>query len=301
MTWRKGVNIGIPTYNGAHRVEGLLENLRQRTSPSVPYEIWVADDSGRPEHQEKVRQICIRYGVHLAINPVNKGLPATWNVLVRSTDHEKVVLLNDDVLMAKDWLSYIDYAIEKNPGVGSVGMNFRFIEPRDAFQILQGPDAKVIPLNVRYVNGNLVRNERFSSMPEQVDEAPGKVMCPPGCGFGFLRSTYERVGGFDERYRCFYEETDFGVACAQIGMPAITLPVPHDNYHMWSATFASAPEIPASSIMADSRRKFIEKWSQILGTKFNDAPDIHPLLMDKIQPFPVRWLGVNKREREVIL
>jgi GT2 family glycosyltransferase len=296
--YREGAAIGIPTYNGWHRVRWLLENLRQRTDQNgYPFAVYVVDDSGKEMHQSLVRDACREYGATFLYHPSNRGLPAAWNTLVRASDREMVVLLNDDVLMARDWLSYLSYAVMNNPKIGSASLNCRFITLEDVPEILKGPDAKVLPLNVRYENGVLIRNERFKEMPQQQDEWPGRVMCPAGCAFGFRRETYELVGGFDERYRCFYEETDFGVACAWRGKPTITLPVPHDNYHLWSATFASAPEINAGQIMNESREKFKAKWSQILGFQFNDAPDLHNPLMNKIPPTEVYWLDPWKRPR----
>lgn len=298
MSFKQGAGIFIPTYNGAHRVRDLLQNVRQRTGTNVPYEIVVCDDSGKTEHQERVRRICADYGARFIFNPKNRGVAASWNALVRSTDHEVAVLLNDDVLVARDWLEYLVYAVVSNPKVGSFSINCLFIEAGDAAAIVRGPDAQVVPLNVRYRNGILVRNERFPEMPRQGDGVPGRVMCPAGCAFGFRREVYDRVGGFDERYFAFYEETDFGVSCAYHGMPAFTLPVPHDNYHIWSATFSSAPELPAGRIMAESKKKFVAKWSSTLGRGFQDAPDIHPILMNKIPLFPVKWLGAGKVPRE---
>lgn len=298
---KPGIMIGIPTYNGAHRVEMLLTNIKQRTPLDQPFEIVVCDDSGKQGHRNRVRDICAAHGATFVFNEKNKGVAGSWNTLVRSTDHEMAVLLNDDVLVAKDWLNYLTYAIRENPAVGSFSMNCRFITADDAKEIVKGPDSKVIPLNVHYRGTHLVRDERFKEMPIEEDHNPGRVMCPAGCLFGFRRETYEKVGGFDERYRAFYEETDFGVSCASRGMPTFTLPVPADNYHIWSATFASAPEIPAGQIMKDSKARFVEKWSKNLGIKFNDAPDIHPLLMDKIPLMKVKWLGIGKRQREETL
>lgn len=295
---KPGIMIGIPTYNGAHRVEMLLTNLKQRTPLDQPFEIVVCDDSGKPHHRDRVRNICAAHGATFVCNLKNKGVAGSWNTLVRATDHEMAVLLNDDVLVAKDWLNYLTYAVRENPAVGSFSMNCRFITADDAKEIVKGPDSKVIPLNVYWKGTHLVRDERFKVMPLEEDNHCGRVMCPAGCFFGFRRETYEKVGGFDERYRAFYEETDFGVSLAHRGMPTFTLPVPADNYHIWSATFASAPEVPAGQIMKDSKAKFVEKWSKILGIKFNDAPDIHHLLMDKIPLMKVRWLGIGKKPRE---
>jgi len=295
-----GVMIGIPTYNGWHRVRDLLLNLKQRTDPLIPHQIVICDDSGKEGHRQRVREACVEFGATYIENRKNSGVAASWNALVKSTDHDAAILLNDDVLVANGWLGPIVYAIRENPGAGSVSMNCLFITTSDVQKILEGPHAKAIPLNVRYENGVLIRNQRFLEMPKQEDHHPGRVMCPAGCAFGFRRKIYDLVGGFDERYFAFYEETDFGVACAQRGMPAFTLPFPNDNYHIWSATFGSAPEIPAGEIMNQSRNKFVAKWSAILGRNFQDAPDIHNLLMDKIGKFPFRWIGVGGQREEVL-
>jgi GT2 family glycosyltransferase len=300
-----GVTIGIPTYNAAkgdcHRLDDLLNNLRQRTRDTIPCEIVVCDDSGLPGHQEKVKAVCGKYGAQFLMNEKNRGVPASWNRLTRFSMREVMVLLNDDVLVAKDWLDYLAYAIMENKKVGSVSLNCRFITASDSDEIIKGPDAKVIPLNVRYEGSTLIRNERFASMPPDEDNPPGRVMCPAGCAFGFRREVYQQIGGFDQRYFAFYEELDFGVSCAKLGMPAMTLSVPSDNYHIWSATFGSAPEIQAGKIMLESRKAFVEKWSKILSVKINDAPDIHNLLMDPIPPIPVKWLGLGKVVKEGIL
>lgn len=296
------VTIGIPVYNRGEKLSDLLENLRQRTSREIDHEIVVVDDSGRSEHRRVVATTCSKYGVSFLAHEKNRGVAAGWNTISRYCNRsELVVILNDDVLVANDWLSYMVYALENNPKVGSFGMNCRFISQGDAAEIVKGPDRKVIPLNVHWRGSELVRNERFPAMPAEEDGAPGRVMCPTGCFFGFRRAMYNLVGGFDERYFAFYEETDFGVACAYLGYPSFTLGVPDHSYHMWSASFGSAPEIDAGGVMARSRSAFVEKWRAILSVPFNDAPEIHSLLMDRIPPLPVRWLGLGKKQREEIL
>lgn len=295
------VTIGIPVYNRGASLPDLLRNIRQRTSIADSYEIVVVDDSGKDYHQKVVREACSRYDAKLVIHPKNRGVAAGWNSISKSSSSEFVVILNDDVFVANDWLSYMAYALRENPKVGSFGMNCRFIEKSDAAAILKSADAKVLPLNVHWRGSTLVRNERYKSMPVEEDGAPGRVMCPTGCFFGFRREVYDLVGGFDERYFAFYEETDFGVACAQNGYPSFVLGVPDHNYHMWSASFASAPEISAGTVMARSRESFVRKWSEKLGVKFSDAPELHSLLMDKIAPIEVKWLGQGKVERRELL
>lgn len=292
------VTIGIPVYNRGARLVDLLQNLRQRTSKDIEHEIVVVDDSGKDYHRKIVQEACQKYEARFVCHERNRGVAAGWNTITgfgRGSDF--VVILNDDVFVANDWLRYMAYALEKNPGVGSFGMHCRFISKEDAPAIIRGPEEKVIPLNVHWRGAELVRNERFRSMPTEEDGAPGRVMAPTGCFFGFRREIHEMVGGFDERYFAFYEETDFGVACAHKGYPSFSLGVPDHNYHMWSASFGAAPEIDAGGVIARSRAAFVAKWSAILGVKFSDAPEIHSLLMDRIKPMQIKWLGLGRAER----
>lgn len=290
------VTIGIPTYNGYQRVENLLLNLQQRTPKDIPHEIVVCDDSGRPDHRAKVEKICAKYGARFIYHEVNRGVPTAWNTLTKSNNSEYVILLNDDILVADQWLKFPWHALRSNPTVGSFGLHCYFITASDVPALLQGPTAKVIPLNVRWVGDKLIKDERFESIPVEEGGTPGRVMCPTGCAFGFRKSVWNLVGGFDERYKAFYEETDFGVSCAYYGLPSYQLCFP-GNYHIWSQTFASAPEINASAILNDSRRKFVEKWSARLNIRFSDAPELHNLLMDKIPSMEIKWLNEHHLEQ----
>lgn len=295
------ITIGIPTYNGAQRVESLLINLRQRTPSDIPYEIIICDDSGKEEHRSRVKIICDKYNAKFIKNTKNSGVPFSWNRLVEAGDSKHIILLNDDILVANQWLRQPWYAMQNNPLVGSFSLYCYFIDPGDVPALLVSPEAKIIPLNVRWVGNNLIRNERFTELPKEVGHNPGRTMAPAGCSFGFTREMWNKVGGFDERYHAFYEETCFGVSCAQLGFPSMQLGPPPGNYHIWSQTFATASEINAGQIMQDSKRKFIEKWTARLGIQINDAPDIHPFLMDKIPPIEVKWLDENCIERTSII
>jgi hypothetical protein len=53
--------------------------------------------------------------------------------------------------------------------------------------------------------------------------------------------------------------------------------------------------------MSESKRKFLEKWRSRLGIEINDAPDIHPFLMDKIPPMEISWLDENNNKINSII
>lgn len=270
--------VGIPTYNGAYRVDWLLQSISMRTPAGADYKIIVADDSGRPEHQEKTRDIVEKWKhnipVELLINDKNLGLSSTWNRIVKSQDSTHVILINDDIIVAQDWLETMVYFLDNNPKAGSVSHYCYFITKEDIPKLLSGPGAIVVPRDPF----TKVPNQKYSDEREY----PGRVMAPAGCFFGFRRTIYNEIGGFDGNYYAFYEESDFGTTLASRGYPTYMLCYPK-NWHLWSATFGEAPEIPASDVMSRSRQYYIQKWQ-------GHFEVTHPRYMDKIPFQKVKWL-----------
>jgi GT2 family glycosyltransferase len=128
------------------------------------------------------------------------------------------------------------------------------------------------------------------------NEQPGRVMAPSGCLFCFSRDKYNLAGGFDEHYYSFYEEADFGTTLASKGYCSYCLCWPK-NFHLWSATFGSAPEIDASKVMIDSRMYYINKWGA-----HHDGPNgTHKRFMSKIPFHRIKWIFKDKEYEDLIL
>lgn len=289
------VLIGIPTYNGAHRVDWLLQSISMRTDKAqlkfykdIDYKIIVCDDSGKKDHQEKTVNVVNKWKssipVDIIINDKNLGLAASWNRIVKSQDSEYVILINDDIIVANDWLETMTYFLDKNQKAGAVSHFCYFITNDDIPQLLSSLNATVKP------------RDPFTKVPtgehSDQNEHPGRVMAPAGCLFAFRREIYNEIGGFDENYRVFYEESDFGTNLASHGYPCYVLCYPR-NWHLWSATFGNAPEIRASEVMNDSRQYYIKKWN-------GHFEVTHPRYMDKIPFQKIKWLYKDKTCEDMI-
>jgi len=280
--------VGIPTYNGSHRVDWLLQSISMRTPMDADYRIVVCDDSGRPEHQGMTRAVVEKWKsqlpVDLIVNEKNLGLSSTWNRMIKSKDSEHCILINDDIIVASYWLESMTYFLGNNPKAGSAGHYSYFITKDDVSQLLSSPDAIVTP------------RDPFTKEPNQKwtddNEYPGRVMAPNGAFFGFRRAVYDEIGGFDPNYYTFYEESDFGTSLASHGYPTYALSWPR-SWHLWSATFGSAPEIEASKVMNNSRQYYIKKWQ-------GHFEVTHPRYMNKIPFMNVKWYYKGKGYEAVL-
>lgn len=247
------VTIGIPTYNGAQRLDWALKSLSMRTTGSIPFDIVVVDD-GSPNVQG-TRDVCSRYSTRLIEHGSNKGIPAAWNTLTNAFENRLVVLINDDVIVPSGgWLESLTYCLDNSPNVGVVGESWHAFLPDEAGALLAGTesDRNVTPRDPMKV-ADASRREKYE------DTNPGRVMCPTGQLFAFRRNDHGRIGGFDERFKSFYEESDFGTSMAKAGLIGVQLTWPF-CWHLWSATFAQNPELQAGQRIANSRALYRQKW-----------------------------------------
>lgn len=247
------IAIGVPTYNGAARANELFQSILLRTSLAKVEVVLVDDGSPRVEETRALARawesrLPLKYVEH----GVNRGISAAWNTATRNSEADIVVLANDDVIVPSgDWLSAIAHPLKHSPQVGGVGVNWHAFLSSDVSRLLID-DREVTPRDP--VSKALAPERRnYEQGP------PGRVMCPTGQLFAFRRADYDSIGGFDDGYVSFFEESDFFTSMAAAGKISIQLNYPM-CWHRWSATFGSNPELNASARMDASRRRYIEKW-----------------------------------------
>jgi GT2 family glycosyltransferase len=281
------VHIGIPTYNGAQRTEWLVRSLERAGGlPSRDVAITILDD-GSPRAQELPALLALsqRYGLNLLSHPKNTGITQGWNDIIGFVDSELVVLLNDDVLLTPKWLDHLVYFLDNN-ACGGASPNLFFHTPEDVPDLLAG--RPVTPRDP-YTK---VPNPNYPGYPIDPEDYPKVAIASSGSGFGFHRSTYTAVGGFDERLRNSHTEIWFGTAMAQIDRPSFVLT--DRIWHLWSASFRENPELHAG--LSKDGDTFMAKW----------GPDSSKYMvgMCGIEGEPargmrrVKWLDTNDRPRE---
>lgn len=292
------VLIGIPSYNGWNRVDWLLKSIWLKNSEEdkkilQDCKIVICDDSGKEEHRNKVRDVVHKWKndlpVELIINEKNIGVPSSWNRLVRSGDSQHVILINDDIIVSKDWLINMIHFLDNNPKAGGVSPFCNVINESDVPQLLSSPDATVKPRhpNTRVQDGSFDFDTTYSQIAH-----PERCMAALGCLFGFRRELYNIVGGFDENFYAFCDESDFGTALALHGYPSYVTRCPM-CWHIWSATFGTAPEINAGIVFGNSKRYYTKKWGGFFEVT-------HPRYMDKIPFRKVKWLCKGKEYEAVV-
>lgn len=258
------VSIGVPTYNGAPRLDWLLQSLHTARTPLEDAALTILDDgSSRPGHLDILTGLSVRYCANLLHHHKNEGVTRSWNDLARFVDAEIVVLLNDDIVLAPHWLEHLLYFMQHNE-CGTVSPDIWSCAETDVPLLLSG--AK-------------------TASPDP-NEAPKICVAALGCAFGFRRSHFEAVYGFDERTRNTHNESWLGSDFAlKLRLPSYILP--DRVWHVGSATFRANQELHDSG----DREAFIAHW----GAYFEVTS---PQCMRGMPPRVVRWLDAHEGVRE---
>lgn len=281
--------IGIPTFNGSHRVDNLLKSIFKWNDQPTGYttDILLVDDASHAEKHEEMLWIAMHYNIPVIPHKENFGITKSWNDMAGFGGADIIVLLNDDILVSQNWLTVMVYFLERNPGCGTVGWDQDFITYGDTQSVINSDN----PIRI-YRDPSSKKLFSFPRYPES--DRPGRHMAPTGSAFAFTRESYELVGGFDERFKSFYEEMDFSTKLVEQGKPGYMLHFPR-LYHMFSQTFSENDDfLRGSEELARSRQKYIKKWG-------GDLDYTDKKFMPKIEPVRVQWLDNNLDEQEGVL
>lgn len=248
----KTIGIGIPVFND-HKLllRYCLESIFFHTDQRL-FKIAVLDDGSSRDNKDLTRRLCNHLHIDYLNHETNLGVAKSWNDLVNHLDTDYVILLNNDTIMFSKWFESLKYALTHNNAV--VCLPSLIVNIDDLPAISRRPDQRCVQ-----IRDPLTRRIRYETFNLNETGFPSRVMCPLGYCFGFPREMFDLVGGFDERYHCFYEEVDFGISLYKCGIPTIILPSPH-IYHVWGATFQQNSNIESHRDLAISRHKFVEKW-----------------------------------------
>ena len=259
------IAIGISCYNNFASVDNLLKNIKEVTSPGLNYKIVVCDDGSKEIYKLGLREIVKKYGdVSLVEHMENYGISAAWNTLAGHFESRHIVLLNDDILLVKNWLTALMYFLQKNKDVGTAGLfTYHGLNPATAKKIA------------------------FDGVEDPV--SPVFILSPPGCCFAFTNLVWKKVGKFNESMKSFYEECDFGTRCLTKNLRNYILPYPR-IYHEWSGTFSRNTELRASERMNESREIYKKIWGGDLREMFDKY-----VMNEKLAE--VKWLSEKGENR----
>ena len=206
------VAIIVVNWNAGDWLRRVLASLSQQTFRD--FSIVLVDNASTDDSINRVREYlsCVTF----LPQPRNLGFAAANNLAVKEVDCEWVALLNPDAIPEPEWLERLMIAAAKNPGFSFFGSRQLMA---DAPHLLDGiGDAyHVSGIAWRQGYGQVVEGNRNLAEPVE-------IFSPCAAAGLYKRSAYLQVGGFDERYFCYFEDVDLGFRLRLTGHRALSIP-----------------------------------------------------------------------------
>lgn len=200
----------VPVY-GQHLLTFTCIKSIAETCKDLPIEAIVIDDCSPQPVAEAMTAVS---GIKVIRNPSNLGFLASCNVGVTHARGEYVVILNNDVILTRDWLLKMEAVYDQFPDAGLVGAKLIFPDGRlqeagaivwrdgSAWNVGRGDD----PDKPEY---NFVR---------EVDYCSGACLL-------IRRDLWNALGGFSTAYMpAYYEDTDLAFRVREAGLRVFYAP-----------------------------------------------------------------------------
>ena len=172
----------------------------------------------------------------------NVGFAHGVNLAAREAAGDFLLLLNSDARLGPDALRLAVEWLRADPGCGIAGAQLFHADGRKQNSIANFPS-----LATELLNKFLLRTlwpRRFPGKEQDFDE-PMEVESVIGAFFLVRREVWEKLGGMDERFFFFLEETDFCLRARQAGFATAHLP----QARVWHGQGQTAKQdLPAARI-----------------------------------------------------
>lgn len=204
--------------------EGLLKNLLDsiRSDNSLTElrpEVIVVDNNSRDGTEEMLNK-CFPEIMYVK-NEKNLGFATSANRGFFHSKGDYVLFLNSDTIVLPDEIKKMVNFLEENENVGICGPQLVYddMRPQRSFAYVPKLMFEFIPRSLL----ELFFPNKYKGKKSKID-MPFDVESLIGAAFMVRRKVFETLGGFDERFFFFLEETDMCVRSRKGGFRVVFLP-----------------------------------------------------------------------------
>lgn len=204
----------IPTLQGGESLTRCVHALEAQTV--ADFEIVVVDNSG----EQVARQALELAQVRIIENTENVGFGAAINLGAKNSRAEYICALNDDAYPSSGWLGALCDAAESEPRVGMCA----------SLILLSSDDGKVDSAGFGVYPDGTTKQVGHGEPASKYHERR-EALVPSGCAGLYRRSMLEEIGGFDDDYFLYGEDSDVGLRGRLAGWKCVFEPkaiVMHD-------------------------------------------------------------------------
>ncbi len=202
MTARvESVDVGILNWNGLAHLRECLPALQAQRDPGVAWRTVVFDNGSTDGSLEWLEQQDVA-GLEVVRSSDNLGFCGGYNALIRGSDADAVVLLNNDTRPEVEWLARLVDALRRAPADVAAVSGLIVDWAGERLDFARG---------VMTFDGHAFQADYHRPLGEVTLPADGSELLF-ACGGNMIvrRESFLQAGGFDEDYFAYLEDVDLG-------------------------------------------------------------------------------------------
>lgn len=240
------VSVIIVSYNVSELLDTCLATLKKFTQ-SVSYEVIVVDSASSDDSVAMVQKK--HPWVKLIAKSENVGFVKGNNLGLQEATGKHILYLNPDIELIEDAIGPLYRYLETHDSVGIVGC--KLLNTDRSHQSSIGNFTRLTNLWREYA-----LREKMGQHPVHHPETPTPVEVLLGACLLVRGSFVREIGGFDERYFMYHEETDLCRTAQEHGLQIIYFPDVAMIHH-GSKSSTSSPERRQRSLHENRKSQYI--------------------------------------------
>lgn len=241
------ISIVVLCYNQLAYTKECVESILRKTAyPN--YELILVDNQSTDETAAYLKSLDERYDhIKIVLNQTNRGFAGGNNDGLRAADGEYLVLLNNDTVVTRGWLTGMLKHFNGKDPVGLVGPVTNSISNEAKIQTHYTKLSEMDSFAYEYTQQHMG------------EEYPHNGALAMYC-LMLSRELYEKVGPLDENYgKGMFEDDDYTVAAKRQGYRTV-LAEDVFIHHYGCVSFKKLDHSEYMELFEENRRYFEDKW-----------------------------------------
>lgn len=255
------VSVIIVNWNSGKYLEETIKSLNEQTQ-GISYETILIDNNSNKEEESYLylEKLSKNPNVTIIKSNENLGFAKANNKGMNLAKGRNFLILNPDVIMHNNVIKILSDYLDNNHKVAMVGPKVLNIDGSIQHSCLRGqPYPKdtlfhIIGLAKKYPNNE--KFNKFALLHLNIDEI-NKCGCLSGCCMMVKKSLYDEIGGMDEKFFMYEEETDWCFRTIKTGKDIIYNPEAVITHYQGVTT--KKVKVKSIWIFTQSMMKFFKK------------------------------------------
>ena len=254
------VSIIIVNYNSAEIILNCLKSLHTHLK-QVAYEIIIVDNASQDGSPETIAKHFPQ--VKLLPQGKNHGFGTANNIGVNHAQGEFIFFLNSDTIVTSDILPTLISKLKQSPNIGIVGP--QILNPDGSFQFSVSKEISILGEFQTLQQVKQYRNPATRSTLAQIYDYEQNVDIVVGAAMLMRHSLFNEVGGFDESFFMYFEESDLCKRVRDLGYTILYTSEAH-LIHLGGYSVAKVAGVMATEYRRSQRyyyqkhRPWWEQW-----------------------------------------